>query len=310
MKKILLAAVLSALTIVSVGCSDSSKGGAADQLEKGAPVEDAEPTDNISSDLKARERSIETDGKFVYDDDKILSDGEYEALNSYTAWFAKAFKMNAAVVLTKDIGDSDPDEYAENFYNDNYDGDGLLFLINNDTNEDYIYRSGSVEEYLTDDKVDMLFPIISPMLAMEKYVSAAERVMEEAELSIPEYISDRSHTLDKDLMTECNDMLKDASGDNTLNLYYVLGTGNEKMEKFAKKRFDSFFEKDSDTALLVVDGENGENYLVASGTYSFMTEAKFDLEKDIKSCYKKTKGLDVKKATEIFIKYARGEGQS
>ena len=309
MKKILLAALLSVMTISSVGCSENDAD-PADQLSRGAPVKDAQPEDSISSDLKVRERSIETDGKFVYDDDKILSDGEYEALNSYTAWFAKAFKMNAAVVLTKKLGDLEPEEYARDFYEDNFSGDGLLFLINNDTNEDYIYRSGSVSEYFTDDKTEMLFPVISPMLAMEKYVAAAERVMEEAELSVPEYISDRSHTLDKDLMTECNDMLKEASGDNILNLYYVLGTGKDPIDKFAQKRFNSFFEKDSDTALLVIDGETGDNYLVASGAMSYMYNAKYDLENDIKNCYKKTKGLDVKKASEVFIKYARGEGQS
>ncbi len=309
MKKILLAGILSALTAASAGCSDTGKGNkAADEISNGSPVENAQPEDSISEDLKVRERSIETDGKFVFDDDNILTDGEYDNLNSYTAWFAKAFKMNAAVALTEDLGDLSPDEYAQKIYDDNFKGDGILFLINNDTNEDYFYRTGYPAEYITDDRVDMLFPIISPMLAMEEYVTAAERVLEEAELAMPEYISDRSHTLDKDTVTECNELLKDASGENTLNLYYVLGTGSETIEKFAKNRFNSFFEKDSDTALLVVNGENGESYLVASGSLSFMTEKKFELEKDIKSCYKKSKGLDVKKATETFIKYARGEG--
>lgn len=303
-----MSAVAAVLMAMSTGCFEST----ADDPKTSKKVNDAdvisqERDSDIEADLKIRERAIETDGKYVYDDEKILTDGEFDALNSYVAWFSKAFKISAAVVLTNDIGDSTPEEYAASAYSDYCSGDGVLFLINNDTKEDYFYRNGLAAEYISDYDTEILFSVISPMLAMEEYVSAAERVLEEAELSLPEYISDRSATLDKDTVLECNEILKKASGENTLNIYYVLGTGTDKMEDFAQSRFETFYGSKTNTAFLVLDGNNGNNYLIASGELSFMSEKKAELEAEIKKCYTKKSGVDLKKACEIFAEYSSEE---
>ena len=213
-------------------CSDKSIGKADDELTADSVSKEI-VTPEWEEELENRDRSIETNGKFVYDDDVILTSAEYDSLNSYTAWFSKTFKMSAAVVLTGDIGDATPDEYAESFYKENLSGDGMLILLNNDTNEDVILRKGLPSKYISDQEIQMLLAEISPMLALGDYVSAAETVFESAELSLPEYFTDRAGTLEPDAVKGYDAALKEASQNGKLSIYYVLGTGSEKMTDFA-----------------------------------------------------------------------------
>ncbi len=300
MKRSLYPAIILAAFLCLTGCSDKGDGTRSDELPENS-VAKVVSAPSWEQELEERDRSIKTDGKFVYDDDVILTTAEYDSLNSYTAWFSKTFKMSAAVVLTNDIGDDSPDSYAENFYKENLSGDGILILLNNDTNEDVVLRKGLPSKYISDSRVQMLLSEVSPMLALGDYLSAAETILEDAELSIPEYFTDRSESLEPDDVREYDYMLKEASSDGKLSIYYVLGTGSEKMEDFAKKRFDTFFDADSDTAFLVIDGENGESFLVASGKLKYMSDKAAEVQEEVKAAYKKGKGVDLSKAVEAFV---------
>lgn len=305
MKKLFCIVLTCLFFTIFTGCSDSQKisdSKAQDVLSSQELIDDQEETAN-EKPLKARDREIDTRKEYVFDDAKLLTDGEYDDLNAYAAWFAKAFKINAVVVLTDDIEDNEPADYAKKFYNDFYNGDGILLLINNDTNEDYFYRKGIPGEFISDSTVLMMFSEISPMLALENYIGAAEYILEASERQLPEYFTDRSKALKKDEISEYNQIIENAAGSNNLNMYYVEGTGEDTIEDFAKKRFKMFYEEDADAAMLVIDGNNGNNYLCTSGNLNYLDNNKSELEKEIKSCYSKSNGVNLKKSSEKFAEY-------
>ncbi|MGN0614440.1 MAG: TPM domain-containing protein [Porcipelethomonas sp.] len=303
---LLLCCIIAVLPACS-GNSEETNGNAPDELSS-QTAEDGEagdsPQETTEEQLKPRDREADTDSQYVFDDGGILSDGEYDSLNSYAAWLSRTFKINAAVVLTDDIGGSEPADYAKNCYESNYTGDGILFLINNDTKEDYLYRRGFTAGFMTDSETQMLFAEISPMLALGEYVTAAERVLEKAELSLPEYFTDRSGTLRTEEIAAYNDALEQAAGENSLNIYYVKGTGEEEMEDFAKKRFGVFYDSGADAAMLTVAADNGDVYLSASGSLEYMLDSKADIESAVKECYNEETGFDMAKAVERFIGFA------
>lgn len=313
MKKLLSLLLISSMLIVSAGCSDEANPAnapAADELSSSAE-EKKESKENKSDEdqdsekeeetLENRTREIDTENAHVYDESVILNDGEFEALNSYTAWLAKTFKINAAIVLTEDIGDSEPSEYAKNFYESNYSGDGVLFLINNDTEEDYFYRQGIPAKFISDSDVQMLFSEISPMLVMEDYVAAAERVLEEVELLVPEHFTDRTGDLEPEKISEYNSYIKENGKGKNINVYYVYGIGEEGTEEFAKKRFDLYYDSGEDAAMLTIDTANGDSWLCVSGNMEYLADSRTDIQKAVKACYNKEKGMDAGKAVEKFI---------
>ena len=120
MKKLLSLLFICTFAASLVGCSENAKetgGKASDELS--SATEETQPEETLES----RTREIDTENAYVFDESVILSDGEYDALNTYTAWLSKTFKINAAIVLTDDIGESEPADYARNFYESNYSGD-------------------------------------------------------------------------------------------------------------------------------------------------------------------------------------------
>ena len=298
MKKLMSLLLVCCFVTAFTGCSDDSQETDVSAVDELVSVTDEKQEDET---LEQRTREIDTENTHVYDESLILTDSEYDALNEYTAWFAKTFKINAAIVLTDDIGENEPSDYAKNFYESNYSGDGILFLINNDTNEDYFYRRGLPSKFISDSDVQMIFAEISPMLVMGEYNAAAERVLEEAELSLPEYFNDRTGELEADEIEKYNNYIRDNSKNGKLNVYYVKGTGEDTIEEFATKRFEMFHEGGSDTAMLVIDGENGENYLYLSGDMGYLLTSRDEIYEAVKSCYTFENGMDLENAVKKFI---------
>lgn len=298
MKKILCLILSCVLATAMIGCDDEKK--AKDELEASSASTQATEKGKVMF-KENRERKGDAENANVFDETLILTDGEYEDLNDYAATLAQTYKINCAVVLTDDIGDSEPSDFAKNFYESNYSGDGILFLINNDTNNDYLYRQGAPSKVITDSDVQMLFAEISPLLALEDYISAAERVLEEAEILLPEYFNDKSGHLKGEEINALNDYIKDNSGDKNVNVYYVKGTGEEKIEDFAQTRFDKFYEEGADAVMIVIDGKNGNSYMCVSGSMTYLSDSHEDIQKAIRSCFDKKEGLDLEEAVKKFI---------
>lgn len=306
MKKLICAVLLCLIAAAFVGCNETKETNAS-VSDSDAEGQNADFSDESSKEeLKARDREIDTDKEFVFDEAGVLSDGEYDSLNTYTAWLAKAFKINAAVVITDDIEDKKPADFAEEYYSDLYSGDGILFLLNNDTNTDYVYRRGFPSKFISDSDVEMLFAEISPWIVKGDYVAAAERVLEMTEQKLPEYITDKSGKLSKEEISELSGKLKEAAGDNGFNVMLINSTGEQSVEDFAKEKFNEYYEKDSDSAMLVINTSDGDSFICTSGNMKYLSESQEDIQKAVKSCLKESDGeetVDCSAAVDKLLEY-------
>lgn len=154
MKKI-FAALLTAAVIVPLSGCDIPRNRSAESSE--AVPEQSADEDTAAEEavteaaLSAAESLPETaalepaEGVYVYDNAGVLTDENIAEINSYAETLYESRLINAAVVTTNDIGGKTPYEYADEAYTEIYQGrgSGLLLLINNDTNYDYLYRTGS-----------------------------------------------------------------------------------------------------------------------------------------------------------------------
>lgn len=294
MKKLICAALLCLITAAFVGCNEIKETNASVSESDSEKQNDNSSDESSEEDLKPRDRQINTDKDFVFDDAGVLSADELKSLNTYTAWLAKTFKINAAVVITDNIGDKEPDKYAEEYYDDLYSGDGFLFLLNNDTNTDYIYRKGFPSKLITDDDIEMLFSEISPQLVKGDYMSAAKHVLETAEKKLPEYITDKSGILTKEEITELNGKLKDAAGENGLNVYLVNDTGEQSIKEYSNEKFVDYYAASSNSnAMVVINTANGDCFVCTSGSMEYISDSQEDIQKAVKSCIKESDGKKI-----------------
>jgi len=307
MKKLICVALLCLITVAFVGCNEIKETNASVSESAAEKQNDNSSDESSEEELRPRDREINTDTDFVFDDAGVLSADELENLNTYTAWLAKTFKINAAVVITDNIGDKEPDKYAEEYYNDLYSGDGILFLLNNDTNTDYIYRKGFPSKFIADDDIEMLFAEISPLLVKGDYMSAAKRVLETAELKLPEYITDKSGMLSKEEISELNGKLKDAVGENGLNVYLVNDTGEQSIEDYANEKFNDYYAvSSSSNAMLVINTANGDCFVCTSGSMEYLSDSQEDIQKAVRSCIKESDGkktLDCMSAVDKLLTF-------
>lgn len=279
MKKIIFAVVFCLLTASLVGCDEIKETNASISETAEETTSDQSPEEELNS----HNREINTDTDFVFDDAGILSDGEYDSLNTYTARIAETFKINAAVVITDDIGGKSPSEFAEEYYAGLYSEDGILFLLNNDTGNDYFYRKGVPAKFITAADIEMLFAEISPWIVTGDYIGAAERVLETAELKLPEYITDRTGLLEKEEISGINSILKDAAGESSLNVFLVSSTGEQTTEDYAKAKFSQYYDSDSDSAMLVINISDSSSYVCASGNMTYLTDSQADIQAAVKA---------------------------
>lgn len=84
-------------------------------------------------------------GNYVYDEKGVLSEEDKKAVNDYAEWLYKEKLINPAVIITDDIKQKAPLDYTVERFNEIYEGkgSGLIILINNDTKEDIVYKTGS-----------------------------------------------------------------------------------------------------------------------------------------------------------------------
>lgn len=134
MKKIFLAAIAASFScLILTGCSS-------DKVSK----ETAKNREATSQPFT--ERNVESaDGTYIFDKASLLSAEDLRACNDYVGWLYDNKLINAAVITTNDLEGKAPYDYAVEQFNAIYEGkgSGLVVLINNATNEDIVYRTGS-----------------------------------------------------------------------------------------------------------------------------------------------------------------------
>lgn len=273
-----------------------------------APSETIEE-EQIEPTLAERERTVDTDKEFVFDDSKLLSTSDYNKINEYAAWLSKTFKINCAVVIAENLGGKSAAEYAENYYKKLYkSSNGIMFLINNDTGNDYILRKGAPAHFISDSDIEMLFTEISPLLVTGNYTDAVSRTFELFELSLPEFAIDRTNNMKKEEIIEINSMLSEACGNGeSLSIIFTSNTENKKISDYAKEQYEKYYTTDSDSvALMVVNTSNAEYDIRKHGSFAAIEVSQESIKDLIAGCLTETEGkksFSCRNAADIFIKF-------
>lgn len=300
----IFSASLAALLLLT-GCDkieDKPVNNDAEISEQSSAAEETEPT------LPERDRTIDTSTEFVFDDAKALSSSDYDALNEYTAWLSKTFKINAAVVITDDMGDKTAEEYAGDYYTDLYGGsNGVMFLVNNDTGKDYILRKGAPSLFISGSDIEMLFSEISPLLVIGNYKDAINQTLQLIELSLPEFAIDRTNQMTAEEITAVNDILSGASGENAnLSMIFIGDIDEKKISDYAKEQSDKYSVDGENSAIMVVNIQSGEYYICSQGELSSLEKEQESIKDLVSGCLTGTDGkktFDFTAAADIFVNF-------
>lgn len=227
LKKFLSAAVFTAaigLTICSCAPKSSTY----------IPKHDVETT---SQPFTEREVSS-SEGTYVFDKAGLLSPEDAKACNDYAGWLYNKKLINTAVITVNDLGDKSPYDYAADAFADIYEAKGscLIVIINNDTNEDVIYKTGSCLTNIGDKAQENALYWSTKEIMGGNYRKGIMRLLQLGELC-PDHIVDniqlfeyeQSQSLEKALASCKEDITLLASKNNSL-------TPNEDILKTYYKR--------------------------------------------------------------------------
>lgn len=134
LKKFISAAVFATAIGLTI-CSCSQKGNSY------VPKSGIETTSQPFTERKVKA----AEGTYVFDKAGLLSPEDVKACNDYAGWLYNEKLINVAVITVNELGDKSTDEYAADAFADIYEAKGscLIVLINNATNRDEIYKTGT-----------------------------------------------------------------------------------------------------------------------------------------------------------------------
>ena len=140
------------------------------------------------------ERNVEhSKGTYIFDKASVLSTEDIQACNDYAGWLYENKLINAAVVTTNDLEGKSPWDYAVDSFNEIYEGkgSGLIILINNATNEDIVYRTGSCLTNISEKSADNAMFWATKEIMVNNYRNAVMRLLQLGELC-PDRMFDNS----------------------------------------------------------------------------------------------------------------------
>ena len=113
----------------------------------------------------------------VVDNAGLLSSSEKTELESRIAELARTYDFDLVIVTEQSIGNKDPMDYADDFFDYNGyglggDRDGLLFLRVQNTRDYWFSSSGRGEKILNDAAFDKLESDVVPYLRSDSYYKA------------------------------------------------------------------------------------------------------------------------------------------
>lgn len=200
------------------------------------------------------------DGVYVYDNAELLNKKDFDECNDYAEFLYRNYLINTAVVTASNLDGQKPAEFAEKTYNELYDGDesGLLLLINDDTNVDFLYKKGNCAEYISDDDEKSAFYTATREIVDNDYKSAVIRIMKLAE-NCPQYIFDNAGIFSEDEKTELIQVLENGN----ISVVTVHGKAENKLCENYRKRLYS----DGKGCVIMVDSKSGEIFADSDGKF-------------------------------------------
>ncbi|MCC8136151.1 MAG: TPM domain-containing protein [Ruminococcus sp.] len=211
------------------------------------------------------ERDIEpAEGTYVYDYAGILSEEDFAECNNYAEWLYENYLINAAVVITDDVEELTPEQYAEDAYVELYSGrgSGLLLLINNDTNEDYLYKTGSCLASISEDDEAIEFYWATQEIISGDYKSAVLRLLELGE-SCPQHVFDNGGIFTSDQIASLESLC--TGGDTDISVLATSNSTESTNEEICRTYYDRHY-SDGEGIMIMLDTESKTLTVVSDGT--------------------------------------------
>lgn len=136
----------------------------------------------------------------VYDYADLLSEEEEESLREYAKKMSDVWEMNVLAVTTEDAQGQTSAEYADDFYDTKFpeeaEEDGVLYLIDMDNREIYLFTSGIVIRYLTDDRIERILDTAYGYVEEGDYYGTFQSFFDESESYLYEDIPEDQYNYD------------------------------------------------------------------------------------------------------------------
>ncbi len=130
----------------------------------------------------------------VVDAAELLSVEEEGKLKTRLDELSAKYEMDIVVLTVESVGDKTPEEYADDYYDDNGYGygsnrDGLLLLVSMEEHDWHISTSGEAIDAFTDSNIETIGSLIADDLGDENYYSAFSTFADECEYYIDGHIN-------------------------------------------------------------------------------------------------------------------------
>jgi len=127
----------------------------------------------------------------VYDEADLFSEEERAELNDKALALSDQTEMDIIIVTTNDSQGKPSSDYALDFYEQHgfgYQGslDGVLYLLNMDEREVYIFTRDKGTDYIDDRRVEALLDLVYPSLGDENYFESVQLFLDEVEAIMDE----------------------------------------------------------------------------------------------------------------------------
>lgn len=157
-----------------------------------APESETQPT--FISFAERAEFYAVAETPHIYDECGELTAEQAALHNNYLEQLSSTRCLNAFVVITNHINGSTPQHFAQEYYQAVADAvmpDGFLLLINNDTNQDYIFTTGRCSSYIPPSEAELLLSGATSYLIEGNYDEALHQIFSAFE-TIPVYFTEEN----------------------------------------------------------------------------------------------------------------------
>lgn len=255
MKKIFSAAIFIVSAAIFCGCAhktekaDNGNASGVSETQTGNS-QTPDTVENITSESVVPENPVSVSGQYIKDYAGIMDSEAAAACNQVISELNSSRMINAAVVTVNKLDGAEPYDYASRCYNQIFGSDssrGLLFLINNDTNEDILYKAGGIN--IDPEAEKNAFYQATRDIVGKDYSSAAIRMLRLGE-ECSSHIFDQAGFFNSQQISELE---KAAAGYGKDVSVYTVGntaeTSRETAESLCRRRYPA-----KDGVMLLIDG--------------------------------------------------------
>lgn len=256
LNKIFLLIITAALTAAAVcGCADDPKKSSSEEASASSQTTEAseEATAEVTAPPVVKHDIKPADGTYVYDYAKLLSGADFDECNNYAGWLYEKYLINAAVVTTDNLDGMTPEQYAENAYIDIYSGrgSGLLLLINNDTNEDHLYKKGSCLTFVDESEQSAAFYWATQDMVKGDFKNAVMRIMQLGE-ACPQHIFDNGGIFSTDEIS----LLESACAESNISVLATSNSTSSTNEEICRSYYDRRYKNEEGFMIMLDSATN------------------------------------------------------